>query len=507
MAVLVLVALIAGICIVNQRSGHDWGDDFALYLRQSRALVEGNVGEVLATNRYMVQESSGSGFSPYSYPWGAPLLLSPVVAAWGIDYPRLKLLETLFFAGFLLLFFDLVARRIGRIGGLALVALIGLNVIYVGWTDNVLAEFPYLLFVVWTLWWVDRVRERRAWDSGPLAPLVGLGLLIGFTYSIRREGVVLFLGLAAAQAAFLWRRRRSAEAISPPPWRRLAIPHGSALAFITGLQLVLPTVILPRYEGGGLHRIVENVGWFRDVLAEQIGLKAPGVTTWDYFGSHPAALGLFVVFVGFAGFGLMVRIVNHFEEDAALIVYSAGVAFIFGTLPFHEGRYLFSLTPLLAYFAFQGVRSLLAAVLDVERSSSKRVRAAPAAVAAGFIVVFMLGNVPDLYHRTEYRLEYDWTHWGPEDPAATEMFEAVRSRTRRDDVLSFFRARAMALYTERTTLQLTNIEHILARADWYVMETESTYVQVLLTAEEAAARGLVIEWENDRFVIWEVPDR
>jgi hypothetical protein len=71
--------------------------------------------------------------------------------------------------------------------------------------------------------------------------------------------------------------------------------------------------------------------------------------------------------------------------------------------------------------------------------------------------------------------------------------------------VSFFRARAMNLYSERQSLQLTNTDHILARADWFVMEKNSTYVQVLLTDEEAADLGLALEWENDRFVLWRVP--
>jgi hypothetical protein len=85
------------------------------------------------------------------------------------------------------------------------------------------------------------------------------------------------------------------------------------------------------------------------------------------------------------------------------------------------------------------------------------------------------------------------------------MFAEVRSRTRHDEVVSFFRARAMNLYSDRQSLQLTEADHILARADWYVMVKESTYVQVLLTEEDAADLGLTLEWENDRFVLWRVP--
>jgi hypothetical protein len=192
--------------------------------------------------------------------------------------------------------------------------------------------------------------------------------------------------------------------------------------------------------------------------------------------------------------------------DAPLIFYLLAVAFIVSTQPFHEGRYLFSITPLLVYFAYQGIASTITDAAGPSAESwSKWTRMLPGAVAAAFLLIFVVGNAVDLYGKTQYRLVYDYVHWGPEDPAAAEMFEEVRSRTRRDEVVSFFRARAMNLYSERQSLQLTNTDHILARADWFVMEKDSTYVQVLLTDEEAADLGLALEWENDRFVLWRVP--
>lgn len=500
-----LVAVIAVLCIVNQRPGHDWGDDFALYLRQSQALVEGNVGEVLATNRTIVEESSSQAFSPYSYPWGTPLLLSPVVALWGLDYPKLKLLETLFFAGFLLMFFHLMVRRIGEIGGLALVALIGLSVSYVAWTDTVLSDLPYLFFVAVSLWWMDRLRARGLWLAGAVRPLVVMGLLLGFAFSIRREGAALFLALAATHSVYLWRWRvtRSQALL---PFRRLAIPYLTAGGFVVLLQVVLPTVVFPRYQGSGLSQVEPNFLWFRDILAEHIGLKEPGVEMWNLLGSSNLAWGVFVVFVGLSVIGLILRLAKAFETDAALAFYLLGVVAIISTLPFHEGRYLFSITPFLAYFAYQGIAVALADAMGSDRMArSNRLRLLPGGIAVGFIFILVASNTVGLLHKTEYRLTYEYPHWGPEHPASVEMFDEVRSRTDSDDVVSFFRARAMTLYTDRLALQLTEADHIVERADWYVMVRDSDYVQVLLTDLEAADLGLTAEWENARFVLWRVP--
>lgn len=504
----VLVVGVFALCVIIQRSGHDWGDDFALYLRQSRALIEGNVGEVLSSNRMMVQESSGSGFSPYSYPWGAPILFAPVVALFGIDYGKLKILEALFFAGFLVVFHQLVVRRVGRWGALTLTAFIGLSVNYVGWTDAVLADLPFLFFVALSLLWLDRCRERNLWESGPIAPVVVSGLLIAFTTSIRREGVALLLALVVAHLVHLWRRRKGWSSDTRIPWRRLATPYLSGAGLVVGLQLVLPTVVFPRYDDVGLHNLKPNLLWFRDILAEHLGLKDAGSGPFEFLGSPNAALVLITVFLVLVVLGILIRLLNDASVDAPWIAYLLGIGVVIGTLPFHEGRYLLSIVPFMAYFAFQGIASTLGYALSTGEFASEGWSArVPAILGVGFILLFTVSNVTDVYRRVDYRLEYDWAHWGPEDPAAEELFEAVRSSTRRNDIVSFFRARAMALYTERTSLQLTNLDHILRRADWYAMEKDSTYVQVLLTQEEAAAAGLVMVWENDRFVLWEVPPR
>ena len=87
------------------------------------------------------------------------------------------------------------------------------------------------------------------------------------------------------------------------------------------------------------------------------------------------------------------------------------------------------------------------------------------------------------------------------------MFTAVKTLTRGDDVILFFRARAMTLYTDRLAVQGSNLEQLLPRSDWYVMAKGSTYSQTLLTDDEGAALGLTKAWENPSWVIWRVPAR
>jgi hypothetical protein len=97
-----LVVTTAALAVSLHRNGHSQGDDFALYLRQARSIFDGDIADVVADNRFSVLYSNGR-FSPYAYPWGWPLLLSPFVHLWGLDYDRLKLVEVAAFCAWLVL--------------------------------------------------------------------------------------------------------------------------------------------------------------------------------------------------------------------------------------------------------------------------------------------------------------------------------------------------------------------------------------------------------------------
>ena len=241
--------------------------------------------------------------------------------------------------------------------------LIGLSVPYVGWTDTVLSEFPYLFVLAMALWWLDRCRERSLLDGVRCGPLIVLGILIGYTYTVRREGMALFLALGARAP----RPDRPAH-VGVAPIRlaarseERAVVQGRdavrvAAAWIGGLQIVLPTVIYQSFPNTGLSQVKPNVIWYRDILAEQIGLKDVG-----YPELHVARIGRArsrsrsALFVGLSIIGIVVRMPYAPRRSMPRSIgYLVGVSAIFAITPFHEGRYLFSITPLMAYFAFHGV--------------------------------------------------------------------------------------------------------------------------------------------------------
>ncbi|MCA1690746.1 MAG: hypothetical protein LC733_00560 [Actinobacteria bacterium] len=500
----VLVIGVAIVSMINHFSGVDWGDDFALYMRQARGLTIGNIGEVVSANRFAVENSGWSSFSPYIYPWGWPLLVSPLYALFGLNYEVFKILQVVAFCVFLLVFFAMVRPRAGTSAATILTLLIGVSRSFVGATDTVLSDLPYLCFVGLSLWFMDRCRVREILEESRNRLLI-LGLLLAYTYNVRREGITLIFVLLALHFAVLAGRAvraRSANALRDVNWRKVFLPY---LAFVVGVatfHLLLPTVLRPNAPGAGLQNVSARMDYYEDVIAEHVGLKDPGLPM-QLFSSESAASLAVSLLLMFAAIGVAARLLYRFEEDITLAAYLCCASFIMLVSPYQDGRYLFSITPLLAYFAYQALPTMAALVSD-PKGRLVRLAAVPPAIA---LVGLMYFNAQDLKRSTDYHLVYNYVVHGPETPQAQQMFTAVKELTRGDDVILFFRARAMTLYTDRLAIQGSNLDQLLKRSDWYVMAKGSTYSQALLTEETAAPYGLRKAWENAEWVIWRVSPR
>ena len=213
-------------CLFLLRPGHDWGDDFALYIDQAKALVGGDVNAIYEQNRLTVEQSAWQSFSPYTYGWGFPILLAPLYAVFGISFTAFKALEIVLYLGFITAFYALIRGRIDRLAALLIVAAIVLDNLYTAWTNTVLTEFPFLCFSMVALLAIEVLHQPARLADWPRARLVaalaGTGALIGFTTNIRNEGIVLLAALAARQLVVIVEHRRA--------WRDAWVPRLATLA-------------------------------------------------------------------------------------------------------------------------------------------------------------------------------------------------------------------------------------------------------------------------------------
>jgi hypothetical protein len=206
-----------------------------------------------------------------------------------------KFLGVVLFCLFLLAFFAIVRRRAGGLAATLLVLLIGLSPIYIGGTDTVLSDIPYLCFVGVTLWWMDRCRlggGLRAPSSR--AQFVIMGLLLAFSFNIRREGIFLLFAFAALHLSALAapaEGSRWVNVLREVDWRKASVPYATFGLAVVAFHLLLPTMLAQRIPGTGFGNVPARLDYYQGILAEQVGLQNPGSPVQLFGSEHMGAPG------------------------------------------------------------------------------------------------------------------------------------------------------------------------------------------------------------------------
>jgi hypothetical protein len=182
-----LIALIGGWLCIDP--GHEWGDDFILYLHQARCWVRGGMQELAISNQICMDQSDGV-IGPYLYPQGFPVLMSlPMrgIDIWGFvglkvfNYSIFILCMVAVYRWFRLLFEDRMVPVM-----LSLVLVIWHPKIWEAanrltsdlWFAGLAGVFMFLLYSQW---------------RNSLAKNLTLGLLVFMATSTRTNGVFLLV--------------------------------------------------------------------------------------------------------------------------------------------------------------------------------------------------------------------------------------------------------------------------------------------------------------------------
>jgi len=469
--------IVAWVAARLHHPGHSWGDDFALYLRQAKSLVDGNVGQVIADNHFNLTVSGPPGFSPLVYPWGFPMLLAPFYRAFGMDYLKLKMAMVFIYMMYLWFFHRLLRRRMQEWLAFATVAVMGTSLVYLRHTDFLLSELPYMFTSVVALWWLDRCRRHGRIHDATRNELVVLGILAMMVFNTRREGLAIVPAIAAVQLLDLRGTWRTVN------WWRVATPISSFFISVVLLQFMLPSSLVPDYNNSGIGNTWSKLTgpWRRD-FASEVGIN------------HLAGVWLLLVFLVVVA-GLVYRLITHLRDDLAIAVFALGSMTIVGMINVSSNRYLMSITPFAIYF---GAQALAAIPL-------------PRKLGPWFAVGMMTLLV--FHHATQLPLAITATDQtnasvatadGPESDYVQPAWSAVRKYTHVNDIVAFWRVRALTLYTDRRGVQTSNLDVVVQQADYFLMRKDSNFFQPNVSATEAATLGWKNVWEDTKWVLWQV---
>jgi len=144
MKVLIIAAIILIIgffYIFTIREGHNWGDDFAMYIRHAKNIAEGTnyrIGDYIYPPANVYRRS---------YPPVFPLLLSPIYKFFGLNLKAMKAEIIFFFLSFLFAFFLIFKNDLPFKYLAAVVCIIGFNPYFWDVKDNIMSDIPFILFL------------------------------------------------------------------------------------------------------------------------------------------------------------------------------------------------------------------------------------------------------------------------------------------------------------------------------------------------------------------------
>jgi hypothetical protein len=449
-----LIGLLAAVfCffVVTIRTGHRWGDDYALYILEAKNIATGTAYPTIG----LIADPYYPSYSPRMTPPGFPLLLAPLYKVFGLNLEAFKAEEVVFFVGALAaacLFFQ---SWLPPAWVLLFAAIMGFNPFFWNFKDDVLSDIPFLFF----LWLEFLLLERRM-------PAVLCGFVAYLAIATRGAGIVL---LPAILLCELWRRRR--------------ISRYSAVVVLTSLACLL----VQRLVLGG-----DPVAAYGDVFRPSLAATLSNLTYYRnalplYWGVHSFWAPLLVSVVLLAA-----ALAGRREQEPVLpLVFACFYVPVLVFWPYPSARYLMPLFPLFLFYALRGmarlgkVATVIACVL----------------VLAGYVSYYRgasYSNIPMATGRETF----------------VAMCSYIKSNTLPGDRFVFYRARSLALFAERPTSPYHQPDHPddLWR---YFHEQSIRYVvvsnlfekdrNVLVPLVDDHKAELTLTYENPEFKVYKIP--
>lgn len=414
-SVLLLVvcfAMLAPSYFVNNIDSHDWGGDFAMYIKQAQNIIAG----VPQTDNNYIFNPENAVLGPKTYPVGFPLILAPFYASSGNDISAFIDLMAVLSMLFGMMIFVLLRDRIHW--GIALIVAVGItyHTTLLFFKREVMADIPFALFALLGLIMLD----KKKWL------LAGLSMLIAvLTKSI---GVSLLL---ATGFILFWQQSKSSDrslrSIARKPISKLLALVGASYFLVNnvvfqtasseGYSNVWSNFELTTVVSNNFNYYFEFLRWF---LFDSISEKTTGTV----------ATGIFLVL------SLIGWIITSIKKLGAFEAWFPIYILVLLAYPYHASglRFLLPIIPLLFLYT-----------ATIFGSLNSKLR--PALV--------LLVAIPFLFtYQRSTDLIKDWPESvdGPQSASVVAMFDFVKNETEPESAFLFNKPRVLALYTDRASI-------------------------------------------------------
>jgi len=174
----VLLLFLIPLFFINIKLSHDWGDDFAQYIHQAKNITEGisqnNTGYVFNQDLFL---------GPQAYPTGFPLLLSPIIKYYGVNFMVLNYTMTFFLVIASLFGFLFLRNHFSFLAAFFTTLIIAYNPIFLNFKTEIVSDLAFTSFLLASIYLIPKNKTS--------ATAILLGLLLAFLAHIRAIGLLV----------------------------------------------------------------------------------------------------------------------------------------------------------------------------------------------------------------------------------------------------------------------------------------------------------------------------
>lgn len=394
---------IAALYFFTIREGHDWGDDFAMYVHHALNIVQ---GKPYAETGY-IYNPDNPVVGPKAYPPGFPLMLTPAAYFYGLDLEAFKVL-TLFWSmlGFLAIYWCLQQEIDPRVA-LGIVVLLGTNPWFWEMRNEILSDLPFLGPLYLALGLMARsYRVQVGWKAAVI-----LGVVLWFAGATRVVGLLLVPAFLVNDLVRLRTIRRTTLA-------SLAI---FGVLFLAQRQII--------QTGGGYFDQFE-LNW-RAYLHNAIEYVKCFTVLFSGLDWKPAVFGVGVVAMLLAAVGFLTRLWRNFSAWEEFFLLNIALLIVWPG--FGGTRLMVPVLPLFLFYAAVG--------FEVALKKAPRVKFVEPVLLLVFVIVNLLW--------INARITSDALPEGVHLAESREMFRYVQTETPSESVFAAPKPRALALFTGR----------------------------------------------------------
>ena len=457
---IILLAIILSVFLINSisfKEGHNWGGDFPLYIAQAKSLNDGTIDKLVENSTFRYEKSDSVLLSPKLYPWGFPILLTPIYHLFGFNIFAMKFFVNLFFLFSIATIFLIFKGKINNIQNILIIAIIAYNPYFFHFKEHILSDIPFLFFSLFSIFLIQQfIIKKKIWLNESFCYLL-IGIFMFISYSIRINGIILLPCLILTQIleykySITEHNRKYLTVL------KYSIPYiaFSVLILIIGMTLPRESTYADHFALVTLKGIFSNVIYYAKLLGHFFSTLIP-----------KSGKIIYLITIPFVILGLLEKI----KKDYLYIAFSIFTVCLYILAPGRDGlRYLFPIIPFYLYFLFSGINKISFIL------SNKNIKIDTGLMAGiPLILLFFLTISVNIYR--QYNLK-DNIIPGPYQKDSVELFNYILLNTNKDSIVIFDRPRVITLYTNRKSARITNFDKIKESGADYVVCRKNSQVDL-----------------------------